>query len=148
MSAPTMDRSLEREIEWDCQRVLLRFYDEFDRGNYAAMVAMFADGGVWHRAGKALAKEQIAAELRLRPSRQRVRHVLTNILVEARDRDHADARCYLTVYRNPDLDRSPEQQRLRAPYLFLQVTARLERHAGTWSLREQVMQREFEFVDE
>lgn len=142
-----MDRNLEREIEWDCQRVLLRFYDEFDRGNYAAMVAMFADDGVWHRAGKALAKQRIAAELQLRPSRQRVRHVLTNILVEALDRDHADARCYLTVYRNQDLDRPPEQQRLRAPYLFLQVTAKLKRLAGTWSLQEQVMQREFEFVD-
>lgn len=148
MSGPAMDRSVEREVEWDCQRVMLRFYDAFDRGDYAAMVAMFAAGGVWHRAGKALAKDQIAAELELRPRRQRVRHVLTNILVEARDFDHADVRCYLTVYRNPDVARPPEQQRLRAPSLFLQVTASLQRQADTWCLTEQVMRREFEFVDE
>lgn len=143
-----MDRSLERDIEWDCQRVMLRFYDEFDRGDYAAMVEMFAPGGVWHRAGKALAKDQIAAELELRPARQRVRHVLSNILVEARDHDHADLRCYLTAYRNPDIDRPQQQQRLRAPYLFLQVTASLERHSGRWYLKEQVMRREFEFIDD
>jgi hypothetical protein len=148
MSAPAMDRALERDIEWDCQRVMLRFYDAFDRGDYAGMVAMFAAGGVWHRAGKALAKDQIAAELDRRPPQQRVRHVLTNILVEAKDPDHAALTCYLTAYRNPDVHRPPEQQRLRAPYLFLHVSASLVRQAGSWCLTEQVMRREFEFVDD
>jgi hypothetical protein len=146
MSAAAMDRGLERDIEWDCQRVMLRFYDAFDRGDYDAMVAMFAADGAWHRAGKVLAKDQIAAELERRPPQQRVRHVLSNILVDARDPDHAGLTCYLVAYRNPDVDRPPEQQLLHAPYLFLHVTATLARQAGMWYLTKQVMRREFEFV--
>lgn len=148
MSGASLDRGAQREIEWDCQRVMLQFYDAFDRGDYPSMVAMFAAGGVWHRAGKALTRDRIAAELELRPARQRVCHVLSNILVDARDADHAGVRCYLTAYRNRDVDRPAHEQRLRAPYLLLRVTAALERQAGRWLLTEQVMRREFEFVDD
>ena len=142
-----MDRTAERDIERDCERLLLRFYDAFDRGDYAGMAAMFAPDGAWHRAGKVLARDQIVPELQRRPAEQRVRHVLTNILVDVQDGDHANLRCYLTAYRNPDVSRPPEQQRLRAPWLFLQVTASLRRDQGAWSLVEQVMRREFEFVE-
>jgi hypothetical protein len=143
-----VERSVERDIERDCERLLLCFYDAFDRGDYAAMAAMFAADGAWHRAGKVLARDDIVGELLRRPSQQRVRHVLTNILVEAQDVDQASLRCYLTAYRNPDVNRPAAQQRLRAPWLFLQLTARLRRIDGAWSFVEQVVRREFEFVEE
>jgi hypothetical protein len=143
-----VERALEREIEHDCERLLLRFYDAFDRGDYAGMAAMFAADGAWHRAGKVLARDQIVPELLRRPADQRVRHVLTNVLVEAQDADRASLRCYLTAYRNPDVNRPPAQQRLRAPWLFLELTARLRRGDGEWSFVEQVVRREFEFVEE
>lgn len=143
-----MERSAERDIERDCERVLLRFFDAFDRGDYAAMAAMFAADGAWHRAGKVLARDDIVPELLRRPAHQRVRHVLTNILVDVQDADHASLRCYLTAYRNLDVNRPAAQQRLRAPWLFLELTARMRRTDRTWSFVEQVVRREFEFVEE
>ena len=142
-----MDRNTERAIEWDCQQLLVRYYDAFDRWDYAAMSEMFTPDGVWHRAGKALTGLGLVAELEKRPKAQQVRHVLTNILVTPRDAEHADLRAYLTCYRNADVTRAPSDQKIRGPFLMLLVTAKCVLTTAGWRLEEQVMKREFEFEE-
>lgn len=133
-------------IEWECSHLLVRFYDHFDRWNYEEMVALFMPDGVWHRAGKVLAgRAAIVEELQKRSTTQKVRHVLTNLLVNVHDAAHADAQCYLTVYRHDSGTKSEMPVTVRSPDLFLVVTASLMATDEGWRISKQVMKREFEF---
>ena len=139
-----MQREAERAIEWDCAQVLLRFYDAFDNWNYEAMAELFTEDGVWHRAGKALkGREAIVTELRSRSSTQVIRHVVTNLLVDVVDDDHAEARLYLTAYRHDSGAPRTVPAPIGLPAMLLVVSARLLRCPDDWRITEQVMQREF-----
>ncbi|MBU6502537.1 MAG: nuclear transport factor 2 family protein [Burkholderiales bacterium] len=141
-----MLREQERAIEWDCSSVLTRFYDFYDRWDYKAMVALFSPDGLWHRAGKKLmGRDAIMAELRLRPANQKVRHVLSNFLVDVVDGRHALLSCYLTVYRHEGCTPSESEVLIQAPSLFLRVTAGFEKTSDVWLISNQVMRRDFLF---
>ena len=147
MSAPHDSR--RRDIEWDCAQCLLRFYRRFDYGDYAGMAALFVEDGEWHRAGKVLSGRQaIVAELQKRPVDQKVLHLPTNIVVEVQDDRHAEAWAYLTVYRGQvGSPQSPSAvPTIRGPDLVLSVRATLELAGAVWSIRRQVMTREFAFA--
>lgn len=90
-------REQARAVEHDCARRVLDFYAAFDRGDYRAMARMFTAEGVWHRAGKALSGAGIVTELERRPASQRVRHIVTNVRVDALDADHAQADFCITA---------------------------------------------------
>ncbi|CAN5688618.1 hypothetical protein BH11PSE7_BH11PSE7_35900 [soil metagenome] len=144
----TPERSIARAIEWDCSQLLLRFYDCFDNFDYAGMAALFTQGGVWHRAGKALAgREAIVAELDKRPRTQTMRHVVSNLLVTAHTAQEASASCYITAYRHDDGKPSSSVPVIASPYLMLVATARFTRTPDGWQMTEQVMKREFEFAN-
>ncbi|PZQ78103.1 MAG: hypothetical protein DI563_01365 [Variovorax paradoxus] len=143
-----MDRDAERAIEWDCGQVLLRFYDAFDAWDYDGMAAQFIEDGVWHRAGKALkGREAIVAELHRRPTTQVIRHVVTNLIVDVQDADHAQARLYLTAYRHDAGEPRVVPAPMRGPALLLVVTAKLMRSTEGWLIVQQTMSREFEGRD-
>ncbi|MBB3180832.1 nuclear transport factor 2 family protein [Variovorax sp. Sphag1AA] len=140
-----MDRDVERAIECDCGQTLLRFYDAFDAWDYEGMAALFTPDGVWHRAGKALrGRQAIIAEMHRRPTSQVIRHVVTNLIVDAQDAVHANARLYLTVYRHDAGERRVVPAPLQGPALVLVVTAKLQRLSEGWRIAEQTMNREFE----
>jgi hypothetical protein len=142
-----MDTATRIAIEWDCSQLLLRFYDCFDSFDYDGMAALFTPDGVWHRAGKALqAHSGMVAELSTRSTTQTVRHVVTNLIVQAQDQSHARGSCYLTAYRHDDGQPSAKPPSISSPYLLLVVTAQFARVAQGWRISEQVMKREFEFA--
>ena len=73
-----MTREAERAIEWDCAQVLTRFFNYFDQWRYEDMADLFAEDGVWHRQGRALAgrawarsRAQACCRSRAKPSRAR-----------------------------------------------------------------------------
>lgn len=140
-----MDREAERAIEWDCGQVLLRFYDAFDAWDYHGMVALFTEDGVWHRAGKSLeGREAIVAEMHRRPTTQVIRHVVTNLIVDVYDSEHAKARLYLTAYRHDAGGPRVVPAPMRGPVLLLVVHADLVRTSEGWRIVRQTMSREFE----
>lgn len=140
-----MGRDAERAIEWDCGQVLLRFYDAFDAWDYDGMAALFTEDGVWHRAGKALkGREAIVAEMHRRPTTQVIRHVVTNLIVDVDDAEHAKARLYLTAYRHDDGETRVVPAPMRGPVLLLVVDADLVRTTEGWRIVRQTMSREFE----
>ncbi|MCZ4314329.1 nuclear transport factor 2 family protein [Comamonadaceae bacterium G21597-S1] len=141
-----MDRETARAIEWDCTRVLLRFYDCFDRWDYAAMVAFYAPDGLWHRAGQDLrGRAAILNALAQRARTQTVRHVLTNILVTPLDATHAEASCYVTAYRHDDGKPAVKPPIIAMPALLVQVAAQLTQVQEEWLISCQRTQRVFEF---
>lgn len=140
-------RSVAREIEWDCTQLLYRFYYLFDEFRYDAMADLFLPHGVWHRAGKRLeGREAIMAALCERSLTQRVRHVVTNVLVDATDSNEAEAVLYLTAYHHDGGEKLAKPPKIKSPYLLLVVTATLIRTDGGWRIATQTMKREFEFA--
>jgi hypothetical protein len=140
-----MDRDVERGIEWDCAQVLLRFFDAFDGWNYDGMAALFAPEGVWHRAGKALAgRDAIVTEMHRRSTTQVIRHVVTNLIVDVMDTDHAEARLYLTAYRHDAGEPRATPAPMKVPAMLLVVSAGLIKTSDGWQVLQMTMQREFE----
>lgn len=143
-----MSPAQRQSHEWACSRLLLCFYDLFDRWDYEGMSALFTPDGVWHRAGKLLlGRAAIVAELQKRSTTQKIRHVVTNLLVDVHDETHAEARCYLTVYRQDSGTATSAPAVIRSPSLVLLVTASLSDGPEGWRIARQAMQREFEFPE-
>lgn len=139
-----MARDTKRAIEWDCGQTLLRFYDAFDSWDYAGMVALCTEDVIWHRAGKVLkGRTAIVTELQRRPAAQTIRHLVSNLLVDVRADDQADARFYLTVFRHEVAELRPAPAPMQLPALLLVVTARLVHEGRGWLIAEQTMRREF-----
>lgn len=143
-----MSPAQRQSHEWACSRLLLRFYDLFDRWDYEGMSALFTQEGTWHRAGKVLqGGPAIVAELHRRSTTQKIRHVVTNLLVDVHDETHAEAHCYLTVYRHDSGSATSTPAVIQSPSLILVVTASLEYGSAGWRIARQTMQREFEFPE-
>ena len=147
MTRSTLSRELARGIEWDCAQLLYRFYYLFDQFRYDDMVGLFLSDGTWHRAGKALkGREAILAALHERSATQRVRHVITNVLVDAVDETTAEAVLYVTAYHHDSGVEDGPPPRIKSPYLLLVATATLVKTGETWRIAVQTMKREFEFA--
>jgi hypothetical protein len=141
-----MTREAERAIEWDCAQVLTRFFNYFDQWRYEDMADLFAEDGVWHRQGRALAgRAAILAALAERSTTQRVRHVVTNPQIDVVDPDTAASLLYVTAYRHDSGAKQTEPPRIRAPYLLLVVPGRLRRTEAGWKIARMEMNREFQF---
>ena len=140
-----MTRDEARAVEHDCARHILDFYEAFDLGQYDRMAAMFTPQGVWHRAGLALCGPAIVAELEKRPATQRVRHVVTNVRVEAMDPERAQASFVITAYRGDASAPLPAGGLAGALWLVVRVQASLVWRDGQWAFASQSTQREFVF---
>lgn len=141
------DRAVARATEWDCTRLLIRFFNAFDAFRYDEMAAMFAPDGVWHRQGKALhGRAAILAALDERSATQTVRHVVTNIDVTASAADDAQFLLYLTAYAD-DRGVAPDGEPpiIAAPFLLLTVPGSCVRIDGKWRIADMTMTRTFRF---
>jgi hypothetical protein len=129
---------------WDCSQTVLRLFDAMDALRYDDVAAAFTPDGVWHRAGKALrGREAIIAAMNERPRDRRVRHVITNVLVDVHDESNASGRCYVTAYAGP---LSAEPALINAPWLMLTATHAFVATPDGWKIRESTIERDFVFT--
>jgi SnoaL-like domain len=138
-------RETVRAIEWDCAQLLTRFFNAFDQWHYDDMAAIFAPGGVRHRAGQSLKGEAILTALNKRSRTQTVRHVVTNVQVDVRDTASADFLLYVTAYRHDSGTKPEKPPKIASPYLLLVVPGTLVRIGEDWRIASMTMNREFEF---
>ena len=113
-----MDEDRRRAIEWDCTRTLTGFINALDAGDYETMAGLMAENGVWMRpGGDAVGPSGLLEAMKDRPRGLIVRHVISNVLIEAIDEDNATGITYLTVYRHrgPPPGERPGTPR-RGPY--------------------------------
>ena len=93
-----MTRDEERAIEWDCQKVLRRYYQHVDKREFEKAVALFTPDVDWLCLGVPLrGREEILVALHAALGKSTPRHVLTNTVVDVIDKDHAKARSYNTL---------------------------------------------------
>jgi hypothetical protein len=129
---------------WDCSQTVLRLFDAMDALRYDDVAAAFTPDGVWHRAGKALrGREAIVAAMHERPSDRRVRHVITNVLVEVHNDATASGSCYVTAYAGPLSD---EPAVINAPWMMLTARHAFVATPAGWKIRESTIVRDFVFT--
>lgn len=116
-----------RELEADCERVVLSVYRHLDEFDYARLVELFAPDGVWQREGRELkGRAQILANLEQRPRNQVVRHLITNLIVDIAPPAGARVTGYNTAYRA--LETAPDV-----------VPVEIDAPLGLWVLRAELV---------
>lgn len=142
-----MDDQTRRAIEWDCQQVLIRFINDLDARDYEKLAALMAPDGQWFRPdGPARGPEGVLAACRARPAPSGliIRHVISNIVVDVIDADHAHAVTYLTVYRHEAAAAPQLPVPLAGPYMVGISTNKLARTPEGWRITEKRTTRLFE----
>ena len=139
-----MDEATRRAIEWDCAQVLTRFINALDEGDYEAMASLMAPDGVWKRPdGDATGPEGLLQAMTGRPRDLRIRHVISNIVIDAIDETEAIGTTYLTVYRydGPPPKRGPAP--INGPHMVGVSRNKLVRANGKWRIGEKSTERSF-----
>ncbi|MDP6173680.1 MAG: nuclear transport factor 2 family protein [Rhodospirillales bacterium] len=98
-----MERSTERDIEWDCTQVIIQFYNDLDARRYDTLVGLFAPDGIWMRQGEEVkGRDKIMEIMAGRPGaeNQQIRHMVSNIQVSVVDENTANTQQYVTIYRH------------------------------------------------
>ena len=90
-----MTRDEERAIEWECQKLVRQYYYHVDHYEYEQAVALFTLDVDWLGLGVKLdGREEILEGLYGGLGAGTIRHVMTNIVVNVVDEDHAESRAY------------------------------------------------------
>ncbi len=98
-----MDEQTRRAIEWDCAR-LINLYMRFnDAGDHDGVASLFTEDGVLARPTMPdkpiIGRDAILAGFRARPAGIRMRHAVTNIIVDVESETQARATSVMLLYR-------------------------------------------------
>jgi hypothetical protein len=131
-------------IEAECARLINRFMwllDAFDEGG---LVALFAPDCTYSRAGKEITGiDDLRATLERRSRDQTTRHVCTNIVIDAADRDHASGKACCLVFRHRGLPIPGQPAPLRVPESLLLFDAAFVRTPAGWRIAKWRTERAF-----
>lgn len=95
-----MDEATRTAIERACERLSIAYARHVDLDEHEAFVELFADDAVLVLGRSFDGKAAIRRSMGRRRADLRSRHVLTNVLVDVVDEDHARGITYLTLYRH------------------------------------------------
>ena len=93
-----MDREREREIEWDCQKVLRQYYHHVDQREYDEAVQLFTADVHWVVMGLDLHGREAVRGSFGGLTDSTIRHVLTNTVVTVIDENNAESISYNSIY--------------------------------------------------
>ena len=94
-----MTREEERAIEWDCQKLWRRYYYHVDHREFEQAAALFTEDIDWTNSmGIVLSgRDELLKGLYGALGDGTIRHVLTNMVINVVDEDHATARAYNSI---------------------------------------------------
>lgn len=132
-----MDRATERGIEWDCQKILRQYYHHIDHHEFEQAVQLFAEDVTWQLVGLDLTgRDAILEALHAGLGSDTIRHVVTNIIVNVIDEDHADLLTYTTIYYSKEGRREDMDQPLplSGPHRLVDTYAKMRWHVDAWQI--------------
>lgn len=93
-----VDASERRDIEHDCQQLVVRFAHCLDHGHAQQAALLFTSDGTWNWNGELFqGRAAIHAKCVRRPA-QVTRHIASNIHIAVDDQDHATGVSYFLYY--------------------------------------------------
>ena len=125
-----------------------RFFYYLDERRYADLLALMNPDAVWDRQGKRLrGHKEILAALEGRSPTQRIRHVITNALIDASADGSATVKAYMIAYRFDDGAPPPlPPLTIDGPLSMSLLATRFVREGdGNWLIAEQSSVPEFQF---
>ena len=135
LSSIAMDDNLKIEI--NCIRLSTAFYRALDENLDRKVLAYFSANGIWHRAGKPVkAGEELATALNKRSATRRVRHVLTNVMVDCESTVNAKVFAYLTVYESDSGVAVQGPMDMPTPKMLGRIEMALAQEVGEWKITE------------
>ena len=132
-----MDRDQERAIEWECQKIMRRYYFHVDRREFEKAVALFTPDVDWMSHGVKLdGRDELLKGLYASLGEGTVRHILTNTVVTVTDNDHAIVRSYNTLYYRSDAEyqEADDPLAMEGPHRLLDSYAELTRTDDGWRI--------------
>jgi hypothetical protein len=94
-----MDAEERRAVEIDVARIVPRFFMHLDNQAFDRLADLMAPDGTWYRAGKELhGRAALLQAMDARGATRRTRHLISNLIVDAIDADHAEAVFYSTAF--------------------------------------------------
>jgi hypothetical protein len=124
-----------RAMEWDCTKLIYRFYRCLDEHLYDELANLFTATGAWVRLGKELVGPQmILSEIRERKNWMTA-HLVTNVQIAVTDESHADSWQYVTLYRHEDWDPARGPAPVVLPLGILRHRDKLVREDGAWKFQ-------------
>jgi hypothetical protein len=146
MEHPRINPVKQREIEWDCEKLLIRFMQALDDRRYEGLANLFSENGVWFRPGqKLIGPAMIFAALKDRPAKEVRRHVVSNCTVSVQSEDKAEARSYLTVWAGDSDETGSRPVTIKAPFRVGVATTRFVRSNDRWQITEHSFEQDFAF---
>jgi hypothetical protein len=83
----------------DIEQMIFRFFLHLDEQEYDQLSSLMAPTGTWLRNNVLLRGPQdVRDAMRSRPIGFTTRHLITNVIVDVTDPDHADVTFYMTVF--------------------------------------------------
>jgi len=99
-----MDETEKMLIEWECQKLMRRYYKHVDHYEYDEAILLFTPDVDWLGLGVKLdGRDEILKGLHGGLGAGTIRHMLTNVVVTVIDGNHAKATAYNTLYSSPDI---------------------------------------------
>lgn len=100
-----MDEDQARGIEWDCQKLVRQYYRHVDQREFDKACALFTEDIDWWSMGVQMhGRDEILKSLPPSLGKGTIRHVVTNMVVNVVDEDHAESNFYHTIYFQPEAE--------------------------------------------
>ena len=130
-----MDNDLRSSIEAACTRLLVQYARGIDLYDADMVLGVFTEDATWQRPGNPLleGREEIRSFLVGRDRTVLTRHVMTNLLLDSVDADHATGVSYYTGYNADgygDIGTAPT----RAPFSMGEYLDRFRRTDIGWRI--------------
>jgi hypothetical protein len=132
-----MDRDAERAIEWECQKIMRRYYYHVDRREFEKAAVLFTEDVDWLSHGVKLdGRDELVKALYASLEEGTIRHVLTNSVTTVADEDHAICRSYNTLYYTADTEyqEGDKPVAMEGPHRLLDSYAELTRTSEGWRI--------------
>ena len=129
-----MDDERAFAIEWDCQKLLQRYYHLMDQRQFDDAVNLFTDNVLWQVGAFELHGRE-AMRNAFGNTDLTMRHILSNSVVQVIDEDHADATSYVTSYVEKDV-RDDKPVPFHGPHRLGENYDKLVRTTEGWRIAE------------
>jgi hypothetical protein len=129
-----------------CRDAICRFFYYLDEWRYEDMMRLMSVDAVWVRQGETLCGEAaIRAALEKRNPKLRIRHVITNSIVDQKNDGTAFAIFYLTSYKHDDARHLDGPAKISGPFRFLTIESNFVQIDNRWHIQKLVNVDQFHF---
>lgn len=138
---PAMALDVQRQIEAECMRLATAFAVYLDAQRYDDVVALFTQDAVYHPRDIIFhGHAGIMSYLTSRPKHRRSRHVISNLLIDAKSPSVAHGSCVLTYFVDETNVPLTQPAPLRGPNLIGDYIDRFVLTDAGWRISQRIGQ--------